>query len=78
MTIPADVLRILETELDDLNYGVATLTIHVRDGKFRYVVGREQSFYPTDEASSVSPGASIEKKHETFSSARTVRRGNEK
>jgi hypothetical protein len=78
MTIPADVLRILETELDGLNHGTATLTIHVRDGKFRYVVGREQSFYPADEQSAVSPGVFIEKKRETFSAARVLRKGGEK
>jgi hypothetical protein len=46
MNIPPDVIRILESELNGLDHGTATLTVHVRDGHPRFVIGRERSFLP--------------------------------
>jgi hypothetical protein len=46
MKIPPDVLAILESELNGLDHGTATLTVHIRDGRPRFVIGRERSFLP--------------------------------
>ena len=44
MNIPMDVIKILETEIDDMEFGLATLTIHRRGSSIRYTIGRERSF----------------------------------
>jgi|ABDH01.1.fsa_nt_gi hypothetical protein len=44
MNIPQDVIKILETEIDGMEYGLATLTIHRRGSNIRYTIGRERSF----------------------------------
>jgi len=44
MTIPTDVIKILETEIDGMEYGLATLTIHRRGSNIRFTIGRERSF----------------------------------
>jgi hypothetical protein len=44
MTIPPDVLAILENELNGLDHGTATLTVHIRDGHPRFTIARERSF----------------------------------
>jgi len=44
MNIPQDVIKILETEIDGMEYGLASLTIHRRGSNIRYTIGRERSF----------------------------------
>jgi hypothetical protein len=44
MTIPQDVIKILETEIDGIEYGEAVLTIFRRGQNTRYAIGRERSF----------------------------------
>jgi hypothetical protein len=46
MTIPLDVIRILEAEIDGVTHGTVSLTIHLRDNHTRFVIGRERSFLP--------------------------------
>ncbi|MCL1929101.1 MAG: hypothetical protein FWG07_09970 [Treponema sp.] len=45
MKIPNDVLAILESELDGMEYGHAGLDVFVRDGKPRFEVSRRRSFF---------------------------------
>ena len=45
MKIPNDVLAILESELDGMEYGHAGLDVFIRDGKPRFEVSRRRSFY---------------------------------
>jgi excisionase family DNA binding protein len=42
--IPADIVAAFEKELDGIAHGSVTLTVHLRDGHPRFVIGREQSF----------------------------------
>jgi hypothetical protein len=42
--IPKDVLQILETEIDGMDFGEATLTVYRRGKNTRYTIGRERSF----------------------------------
>ena len=44
MTIPEDVIKLLETEVDGFEYGEATLTVYRRGQNTRYTIGRERSF----------------------------------
>ena len=44
MTIPKDVIKILETEIDGFEFGEATLTVYRRGQNTRYTIGRERSF----------------------------------
>jgi hypothetical protein len=45
--IPLSAVKELEQEAAGLIHGIATLTIHVKDGKLtRYVASRERSFIP--------------------------------
>jgi len=44
MKIPKDVIKILETEIEGMEHGLATLTIHRRGSNIRYTIGRERSF----------------------------------
>jgi hypothetical protein len=43
MKIPDDVLAVFESETEGLNFGEVTLTVYLRDGKPRYVIGRQRS-----------------------------------
>jgi hypothetical protein len=54
MNIPPDVLKILETETDGISYGIVSLTIHIRDNRPRFVIGRERSFFPDADKEAVS------------------------
>jgi excisionase family DNA binding protein len=42
--IPSGIVAAFEKELSGINHGSVTLTVHLRDGKPRFVIGREQSF----------------------------------
>jgi hypothetical protein len=44
MTIPKEIIKILETEAGGFEHGEVTLTIHRRGFKTRYTVGRKRSF----------------------------------
>jgi hypothetical protein len=44
MKIPKDVIAILESEVDGMEYGEATLTVYRRGQNTRYTIGRERSF----------------------------------
>jgi hypothetical protein len=44
MTIPKDVIKFLETEVNCFEYGEATLTVHRRGSNIRYTIGRERTF----------------------------------
>jgi excisionase family DNA binding protein len=44
-TIPPEIIGTLEKELDGISHGSVTLTVHLRDGRPRFVIGRERSFY---------------------------------
>jgi hypothetical protein len=46
MSLPPDVIKILESEIDGIIHGTVTLTIHLRDNHPRFVIGRERSFLP--------------------------------
>jgi excisionase family DNA binding protein len=43
-TIPPDIIAAFEQELDGISHGSVTLTVHLRDGRPRFVIGRERSF----------------------------------
>jgi excisionase family DNA binding protein len=43
-TIPPHIITELEQELTGISHGNVTLTIHLRDGHPRFVIGRERSF----------------------------------
>jgi excisionase family DNA binding protein len=43
--IPPEILMAFEKELDGISHGSVTLTVHFRDGRPRFVIGREQSFF---------------------------------
>ncbi|MDR1249017.1 MAG: helix-turn-helix domain-containing protein [Treponema sp.] len=50
--IPKDVLKTLESEMRGISHGTVSLTIHLRDYKPRFVIGRERSFLQEDGAHS--------------------------
>ena len=43
MKIPKDVIAILESEIASMGFGQVSLTVHLRDKKPRYVIGKERS-----------------------------------
>jgi excisionase family DNA binding protein len=43
--IPPEILSTFEKELDGISHGSVTLTVHFRDGRPRFVIGRERSFF---------------------------------
>jgi|TergutMp193P3_1026864.scaffolds.fasta_scaffold01110_18 hypothetical protein len=45
MKIQKDVIRLLETELDGLEFGQATLTVHMKEGNPRYEISRTRSIH---------------------------------
>jgi len=45
MKIQKDIIRLLENELDGLEYGQATLTVHMKEGNPRYEVSRTRSIH---------------------------------
>jgi excisionase family DNA binding protein len=46
--IPRDIIKKLEGEMLDITHGTVFLTIHLRDHKPRFDIGRTQSFLPED------------------------------
>jgi excisionase family DNA binding protein len=44
--VPPEIMEALEKELAGVSHGTITLAIHLRDGRPRFVVGRERSFIP--------------------------------
>ncbi|MDR0639234.1 MAG: helix-turn-helix domain-containing protein [Spirochaetaceae bacterium] len=42
--IPPGILKSLEKELEGISHGTVTLAIHIRDGRPRFVIGRQRSF----------------------------------
>jgi hypothetical protein len=53
MKIPPMVLEKFERSAAGLDYGSASLTVHVKGGVPRYVIQREESFIPADDSSSM-------------------------
>jgi excisionase family DNA binding protein len=47
--IPRDILKELAAEMRGICHGTVSLTIHLRDYKPRFVVGRERSFLDDDD-----------------------------
>jgi len=45
MTIPKDVIKLLETKLENLQYGKASLDVIVRGSKIRYEVKQKTSIH---------------------------------
>jgi excisionase family DNA binding protein len=43
--IPGRIIETFERELDGISHGSVTLTVFLRDGHPRFVIGREQSFF---------------------------------
>jgi hypothetical protein len=43
MKIPCETLKIFENETDGLDFGEVTLTVYLKDGKPRFVIGRQRS-----------------------------------
>jgi hypothetical protein len=62
MTIPPEVLKLLEAEIAGISHGSVTLTIHLRDGRPRFVISRERSFLTDtkDAGGSAAWGAEFE------------------
>jgi excisionase family DNA binding protein len=48
-SIPRDILKTLEAEMRGISHGTVSLTIHLRDYKPRFVIGRERSFMQDDD-----------------------------
>jgi hypothetical protein len=46
--IPQEIIKKLEREMFEITHGTVFMTIHLRDHKPRFVIGREQSFMPED------------------------------
>jgi hypothetical protein len=46
MTIPPEILKLLEAEIAGISHGSVTLTIHLRDSHPRFVISRERSLLP--------------------------------
>ena len=46
---PPEILEKFEQAAQGLDYGLVSLTLHMKMGKTRYIVSREESFIPTDE-----------------------------
>jgi hypothetical protein len=46
MSIPPEIIRLLEREIEGISHGSVTLTVHLRDGCYRFSVGWEQSLLP--------------------------------
>jgi excisionase family DNA binding protein len=42
--LPPEIIKTFENELSGISHGSVTLTVHLRDGRPRFVIGREQSF----------------------------------
>jgi excisionase family DNA binding protein len=42
--VPREIIKTFEKELAGISHGSVTLTVHFRDGKPRFVIGRERSF----------------------------------
>ena len=51
MKTPPDILREFEDSSIGLDYGTATLTLSVKQGRLRYVIIREKSFIIDNEPS---------------------------
>jgi hypothetical protein len=49
MKMPAYILKKFEQAALGLNYGTVTLTLHIKQGKPRYVIAREESCIPSEE-----------------------------
>jgi len=48
MKIPAEIIRLFESETEGLLHGEVFLTCLLRDGHARFEVGRKRSIYPTN------------------------------
>jgi hypothetical protein len=46
MIIPVEILKLFETAIAGISHGSVTLTVHLRDGNPRFVIGRERSLMP--------------------------------
>jgi hypothetical protein len=44
--IPPEIIKLVEAEIQGLSHGSVTLTIHLRDYRPRFVIGRERSLLP--------------------------------
>jgi hypothetical protein len=49
---PPEILEKFEQAAQGLDYGLVSLTLHMKMGKPRYIVSREESFIPADENTS--------------------------
>lgn len=50
---PPEILEKFEQAAQGLDYGLVSLTLHMKMGKSRYIVSREESFVPADENTSM-------------------------
>ena len=47
MKTPKHILGKFEQEAQGLDYGTVTLTLHIKQGKPRYIIAREESYIPS-------------------------------
>jgi excisionase family DNA binding protein len=45
-SLPLEIIKTLETEIEGVKHGTVSLTVHIRDHRHRFVIGRERSFLP--------------------------------
>ena len=60
MKTPQDILEKFEKKSDGLDYGLVSLTLHIKAGRPRYVIQKEESYVPTDEMSVTADSYAIE------------------
>jgi hypothetical protein len=44
--IPPEIIKTLEAEIAGVKHGLVNLTVHLRDNRPRFVIGRERSYLP--------------------------------
>jgi hypothetical protein len=78
MKIPVQIAELFDKESAGLTHGSVTLSLYLRDGKPRYVIGKELSIIPADVQSLGLLSDSIEKKKESLSKDPIVGKEGEK
>ena len=53
MKTPQGIITKFEEACQELDYGMVTLTLFIKQGKPRYVIGREESYIPHGEPSAL-------------------------
>jgi len=63
LNIPKNIIDDVESEAEGLLHGIVTLSVHLRDGRARYVISRERSIMPPDTPTMADGGSSLIKNY---------------